>query len=147
MPDIKYFWLRDSRRNPVAVVAYYIHYTGWMIHSVATRNPKDNFSKITARQVAADRLNLLERGTKPLKAHADTLTPYDQRIEIRKAIIADRAIPQRARVCAALWFTTYPQVDRRTKERRRLAGKSETPWSVCREACISWLRSVWDRLF
>ena len=123
-----FFGLRIDR-TPVAVVCYEVVILPsgcYGIHfGLATRNPRDVFSKTVARTVAKGRMALSVDG---LVSNSDK--PYDHRIAVRRAIIANRALPQPARQAAADWFQTWPQRDRRRgdnriSERRKLGGVNQ----------------------
>jgi hypothetical protein len=99
---MKFFYLRDENRNPIACVASdYEFDTNMVVFAVSTHNPRDHFSKDIAKQVAAGRLEV--------NTNWYTHLPMKKGIkwDILKHIAFDTSLPAKTRKAATLWLNSH----------------------------------------
>lgn len=101
----KFYWLRDERNNPVAVIASDEEdgVGGKIVRfSLAIFNPKDDFDKARGRAVAEGRLN-------KKKAYMALASNAEVKYRLLGHIAGDVELPTRVRRAAAGWLEKHPQ--------------------------------------
>lgn len=108
MPKIRYFWLRDARRNPVACVGS-MEESGVVTFALAIHNPKDKFNKVAAKRIVEQRLGSTKPA--PYRSVVATGEGINPKLEIMKDICLERhgkgVYPQRVRDAACWWIRNY----------------------------------------
>jgi hypothetical protein len=99
---MKFYWLRDERNNPVAVVASEDNKEAGVVNfSLAIFNPKDDFDKVRGRAIAEGRL---QKG----KRYATLLVDAEIKHNLMRALEQDEALPMRIRRAAGWWLKKHP---------------------------------------
>lgn len=104
-------YLRDSKRNPIGCIATQLHQDENANFSVSYQysvvNPKDQFKRDVARNVASIRLD-----KKPYSVALPS-KPSNHEVlrEIMKALFADSHTPSRARKAARLWLNHSKEME------------------------------------
>ena len=93
--EIRHFWLRDERRNPVACVAIKLVDSG-INYALAIPNPLDRFDKARGREIAVARV---EKGRVGF-----IYNPSRLKRSVMLAIAGEKALPSRVRRAARGWL-------------------------------------------
>ncbi len=123
---MRWFYLRDKNRNPVACVASerYTSFKGTdherecVAFAVSAHNPKDQYNKSMAREVAIGRLN---KGLGATYSGSVCLVPEVKKLIIATIMLGD--FPERAKKAAQLWLDTRKEIPDLTDFSKGIRGK------------------------
>lgn len=112
---MRWFYLRDANKRPVACIASEIVVANagqeaveYVYFAVSTHNPIDEFNRNTARDVAQGRL-LSSLGEPGWDHENKVLVGPGVKEAILKKLASTKSMPQRTKDAAKLWVTEHPK--------------------------------------